>query len=166
MSMCSKTGFTTEIRRSVAEDKETVIAIIKQTKFFRPEEIVIAEEVLDDAVSAGPDGDYQSYVAVNAEKVIGWICFGATPCTDGTFDIYWVAVDPEYQGRGVGKSLMRYATAIIKKHKGRLITVDTSGSPRYISTCQFYESLGYCKEACLKDFYFLGDDKVIYIKRI
>jgi hypothetical protein len=61
---------------------------------------------------------------------------------------------------------MPYATTIIKNLKGRMITVDTSGSQRYLPTRQFYEKLGYHNEACIKDFYSVGDDKVIYIKRI
>jgi ribosomal protein S18 acetylase RimI-like enzyme len=158
--------FTTGIRRAGPEDKDVVMAILKRTKFFRPEELKIAEEVFDDSISGKLEVDYQSFVAREANKTIGWVCFGPTPCTVGTFDIYWLAVDPEHQNSGVGTSLVQYAQAIIKKLNGRLITVDTSGSPRYLSTCRFYESLGYCKEACLKDFYNVDDDKILYIKRI
>jgi ribosomal protein S18 acetylase RimI-like enzyme len=158
--------FTTGIRRSSSKDKEAVMAILKRTKFFRPQELKIAEEVFDDAISGGPETDYQSFVAEEAHKTIGWVCFGPTPCTVGTFDIYWLAVDPEYQNGGVGTSLVQYATTIIKNLKGRMITVDTSGSQRYFSTRQFYEKLGYCEEACLKDFYSVGDDKIVYIRRL
>ena len=158
--------FTTRIRRASPEDKEAVMTILKQIEFFRPEELKIAEEVFDDSISGGPEVDYQSFVARESHKTIGWVCFGPTPCTVGTFDIYWLAVDPENQNNGVGTSLMQYATTIIKNLKGRMITVDTSGSQRYLSTRRFYEMLGHCKEACIKVFYSVGDDKIIYIKRI
>jgi ribosomal protein S18 acetylase RimI-like enzyme len=126
----------------------------------------VAEEVFDDAIACGPDGDYRSFVATDTHKIIGWICFGPTPCAAGTFDIYWLAVDPESQNTGVGTSLVQYATARIKDCNGRLIVVDTSGSPRYLPTRRFYENLGYSREACIKDFYSVGDDKIIYVKRI
>lgn len=142
------------------------MAILKRTKFFRPEELEVAEEVFDDSVSGSPKADYQSFVARAEHKTIGWVCFGPTPCTAGTFDIYWLAVEPENQNSGVGTALVEYATAVIKNLKGRMIAVDTSGSQRYFSTRQFYETLGYRKEACIKDFYSAGDDKIIYIKRI
>ena len=158
--------FTTGIRRAGQADKDVVMAILKRTKFFRPEELKIAEEVFDDSISGDLEVGYQSFVAREAHKTIGWVCFGPTPCTVGTFDIYWLAVDPENQNNGVGTSLVQYATAIIKNLKGRMITVDTSGSQRYFSTRQFYEKLGYYNEACIKDFYSVGDDKIIYIKRI
>lgn len=163
--MCTK-PFTTGIRPAGPEDKDVVMAILKRTKFFRPEELKIAEEVFNDSVSGDPEVSYQSFVAREAHKTIGWVCFGPTPCTVGTFDIYWVAVDPEEQNSGVGTSLMQYAATVIKNLGGRLITIDTSGSQHYLSTRQFYEKLGYCNEACIKDFYSVGDDKVIYIKRI
>jgi ribosomal protein S18 acetylase RimI-like enzyme len=163
--MCTTKPFTTGIRRAGPEDKDVVMAILKRTKFFRPEELKIAEEVFDDSISGDSEVDYQSFVAREAHKTIGWICLGPTPCTVGTFDIYWLAVDPEHQNNGVGTSLVQYATTIIKNLKGRMITVDTSGSQRYLSTRQFYEKLGYCNEACIKDFYSVGDDKIIYIKR-
>jgi len=163
--MCTK-PFTTGIRRAGPEDKEAVMAILKATKFFRPKELKVAEEVFDDSISGGPKADYQSFVAKEAHKTIGWVCFGPTPCTVGTFDIYWLAVYPEHQNGGAGTSLVRYATTIIKNLKGRMITVDTSGSQRYLSTRRFYENLGYCNETCIKDFYSVGDDKIIYIKRI
>lgn len=158
--------FTTGIQRACPEDKNVVMAILKQTKFFRPEELKIAEEVFDDSISGGPEVSYQSFVAKEAQKTIGWVCFGPTPCTVGTFDIYWLAVAPDNQKQGVGTSLVQYATAIIKNLKGRMIAVETSGSQRYFSTRQFYEKLGYRNEACIKDFYSVGDDKVIYIGRI
>jgi ribosomal protein S18 acetylase RimI-like enzyme len=155
-----------QIRRACRQDKASVMAILKQTEFFRPEELKVAEEVFDDAIADGCDGDYQSFVATDGHKTIGWVCFGPTPCTAGTFDIYWVAVDRAEQNRGVGTSLVQYATALIKNRKGRMITVDTSGSDRYLPSRGFYEKLGYCKEACIKDFYSAGDDKIIYIKHL
>jgi len=163
--MCAE-SFTTEIRRAGPQDKQSVMTILKRTKFFRPQELDIAEEVFDDAISGRMNCDYQSFVAVVADKTIGWVCFGPTPCTVGTFDIYWLAVAPENQKQGIGTSLVGYAIEAIKALHGRLITIDTSGSQRYLSTQRFYESLGFCKEACIKDFYAADDDKIIYIRRI
>ena len=156
----------TEIKaeRACLQDKAEVMAILDNTNFFRPNELEIAEEVFDDAIAEGPEGDYQNYVAKAGNKTVGWICFGETPCTIGTFDIYWLAVDPEIQNRGVGSFLMEYATELIRKRNGRLIVVETSGHARYISTRHFYERIGYFEAANLKDFYAEGDDKIIYLK--
>ncbi len=159
-----KEPFTTVIRRARPEDRASVMAILKATKFFRPGELKVAEEVFDASLSCGSEGDYQSFVAGEGDNTIGWVCFGPTPCTVGTFDIYWVVVEPSNQNRGTGTLLMEHVTMLIKELKGRLIVVDTSGSPRYLSTRCFYEKLGYQAAAKLKDFYANGDDKIIYVK--
>ncbi len=152
------------IRRISAEDRDMILSILEKTEFFRPNELKIAEEVLDDSIAKGPGGDYQSFTAVDNGKVVGWICFGQTPCTLGTFDVYWVAVAPEQQGSGIGAELMSYITEIIKNKDGRLIVVETSGLEKYVSTQKFYEKLGYRVACRVKDFYAAGDDKLIYTK--
>ena len=155
-----------KIRRANSQDKQAVITMLKKTKFFRPVELKTAEEVFDDAVAKGPKGDYQSFVAQKGSDAIGWICFGATPCTLGTYDIYWIAVSPQNQNCGVGSLLMEYATDCIKKHKGRMIVLDTSGHSKYLSTRRFYEKNGYHKAAKVKNFYADGDDQIIYTKHL
>lgn len=142
------------------------MSILDRTGFFRPCELRIAEEVLDDALATGTDGNYQSYVAVERDNVIGWICFGPTPWTIGTFDIYWLAVEPAKQRCGIGFSLVEFATELISRCGGRIIAVDTSGSSRYDSTRRFYEKMGYRQAARIRNFYNIGDDKVVYIKKL
>ncbi|MDD5134365.1 MAG: N-acetyltransferase [Phycisphaerae bacterium] len=154
------------IRPIQKKDKPAIMTMLKDTKFFRAGEIIIAEEVLDDSIVCGIQGEYRSYAAIENNKTIGWVCFGPTACTVGTFDIFWIVVDPNSQARGIGTKLMNFATELIKKDNGRLIVVETSGMARYLSTQKFYENLGYKKEAVLKDFYAPGDDKIIYIRQI
>ena len=143
-----------------------VIDIVKATKFFRPMEIEIACEVFDEAAMHKPDSNYQSYVAEVGHQVAGWICFGATPCTLGTFDVYWIVVDPGQQGHRVGSKLLDFAEAKICEQKGRMIVIETSGSERYLPTRTFYEKNGYTLAADVKEFYAPGDDKWIFLKKL
>jgi ribosomal protein S18 acetylase RimI-like enzyme len=99
-------------------------------------------------------------------KTVGWVCYGETPCTLGTYDIYWLAVDPKTQGMGIGRKLMDFAEAGIKSAGGRIAIVETSGSERYRSTQIFYERIGYKEAARVEDFYAPGDAKVIYTKLV
>jgi ribosomal protein S18 acetylase RimI-like enzyme len=99
-------------------------------------------------------------------RVIGWVCFGETPCTLGTFDIYWIAVEPTLQRQGAGKFMLDFVEKEIKNQKGRLAVVETSGMKRYESTQKFYEKNNYTIAAKIPNFYALGDDKLIYIKTL
>jgi D-alanine-D-alanine ligase len=154
------------IRQTCSEDRPKILSVLKETNFFRNGELAVAQEVLDTALTQGADGDYQSFVAEDGRNIIGWVCFGPTPCTLGTFDIYWLVVAPEKQHHGIGSYLMQYATNLIEDQKGRMIVVETSGSSRYLSTRRFYERMGYFEASRVKDFYTVDDDKVIYVKHI
>ncbi|NLW83465.1 MAG: GNAT family N-acetyltransferase [Phycisphaerae bacterium] len=151
------------IRKTTAADTALVMDIIRRTKFFRPVEETIAQEVLDDAIA---DASYQSYVIEKDGHVAGWICFGVTPCTLGTFDIYWIAVDPDIQHAGLGSGLLTFAEQQIAAQGGRLMVIETSGSEMYRPTQRFYEKNGYRLAACVDDFYAPDDPKLIFTKQI
>ncbi|MCE5341896.1 MAG: GNAT family N-acetyltransferase [Planctomycetaceae bacterium] len=155
-----------KIRKAIADDQKTVLDFIVRTDFFRPVEVDIAREVFEDAVLQKPGCTYQSYVAVMGNKVVGWVCFGATPCTLGTFDIYWIAVDPDFQKQHIGSQLLAFAEKEIAAQKGRLSVIETSGSEKYVSTQQFYIKNGYNKMADIADFYAPNDSKLIFTKII
>ncbi len=152
------------IRPGRIEDEAVVLRFIERTGFFRPIELDIAREVFTDAAYNRPGCTYQSYVAQLEGRPVGWICFGVTPCTLGTFDMYWIAVDPDRQREGIGRQLSSFAEEEIKKQSGRLIVVETSGMPRYEPTRKFYEKNGYYLAAEVPDFYAAGDPKFIYLK--
>ena len=159
------------IRIAKPEDEAIVLDIIERTGFFRPVEIDIAREVFTEAAQRKPGCTYQSYIAEiqesNSERrICGWVCFGETPCTLGTFDIYWIAVDPTLQRQGAGKFMLNFAEQEIKKQNGRLAVVETSGMKRYESTQKFYEKNNYTLAAKIPDFYAPKDDKLIYIKTL
>jgi len=152
------------IRLAKPADTATVIHFVTATGFFRPVEIEIAREVFDEAAEGKPECTYQSYVAKMDGRPVGWVCFGATPCTVGTFDIYWIAVDPAFQRHHIGSKLLVFAEGEIRKQQGRLIVIETSGSEKYLPTRAFYERNGYTLAANVKEFYAPGDDKWIFTK--
>ncbi len=153
------------IRKASVGDTAPVMEIIRETGFFRSVEEEVALEVLEDAAFAN-NGSYQSYVAVSGGKTAGWVCFGSTPCTLGTFDIYWIAVDLKLQRSGIGSKLLKFAEQEIISQNGRLIVIETSGTEKYRKTQKFYEGNGYRLNCIVDDFYAEGDGKMIYVKKI
>jgi ribosomal protein S18 acetylase RimI-like enzyme len=96
--------------------------------------------------------------------VDGYYCLGPTPATRGTFDLYWIAVAPSQQGRGVGRELNRHAENLVRSMGGRLIIAETSSRPDYSGTRRFYVKAGYKEVATIQDYYKVGDDLVVYGK--
>jgi ribosomal protein S18 acetylase RimI-like enzyme len=133
---------------------------------FRADEIDIALEVID-AYLVHPDRDYTALGAFTQDgELVGYTCHGPTPCTLGTFDLYWIAVDPAVQGSGVGSALLQEVERRLAMVDARLLLIETSSQPRYEPTRGFYERHGYREVARVPDFYAQGDDRVIFAKRI
>jgi len=155
------------IRPLSAADRAPVVALIKATGFFRPEEIRVAEEILDVYLAQPGQRDYGAVVIEDeGGAVAGYMTYGPTPLTQGTFDLYWMAVAPLAQGRGFGKSLVAWLEERVRRDGGRMILIETSSTPQYDPTRRFYRSLLYTEVARVPDFYQPGDDRVIFAKRL
>jgi ribosomal protein S18 acetylase RimI-like enzyme len=147
------------------KDKPAILKILKNTPEFEPHEIAVAEEVIDSYLNDPAGSGYHILVAETGSSAPGYICYGATPLTEGTWDIYWIAVDPKEQARGIGKALLSAAENDIKNNQGRLILIETSSKPIYEKTRDFHKSQGYDIICRIPDFYAPEDDKVIFQKR-
>jgi ribosomal protein S18 acetylase RimI-like enzyme len=142
------------------------MTILQATPEFLPDEVVVAEELIDAYLSDGVDSGYRILVSETDGKITGYICYGETPLTRGTWDIYWIAVDRAVQGKGIGEALMKATENEIKKLHGRLTIIETSSKPDYNKTRRFYASQGYTEIAVIPDFYDANDNKVIMIKKL
>lgn len=151
-----------KIRGMVKEDKGLLIRMVKATGIFREKEIAVAREVMDSYLKGSPD--YKIHVVLKDGTPAGFACYGLNPMSDGTYDLYWLVIDPWEQGKGIGKILAGYIEEEIRKAKGRLVVAETSSRPAYKPAHRFYEGMGYRKVAEINDFYTVGDDKLIFVK--
>jgi ribosomal protein S18 acetylase RimI-like enzyme len=157
---------TVSLRAPGTEHLSRVREIVEATGLFRADEVEIALEVFQSAVAA-PGLDYTSVGAFDEEgNLLGFACYGPTPCTVGTWDLYWIAVDPGTHGQGIGRKLAELVEQRIAGEGGRLIVAETSSRHDYDPTRAFYEALDYKASARVADFYAPGDDLVVYTKRL
>ena len=138
----------------------------ERTGFFRPIEIDILHEVITDYQKA-PGKDYFFFEETQDGKLAGFVIFGRTPLTDFAWDIYWIAVAHDIQGRGVGRRLVeRTEEFILKDHKKAVIRIETSGKKQYEATLVFYKKTGFAQAGAIPDFYSEGDSLLNYYKTI
>lgn len=146
-------------------DGPQILAIAANAGVFTPEEVATVRELWEDYLRNG-EAAYSFRVCREGEKVLGFSCHGRHDLTERTFDLYWIATDPSARRRGVGQALLRRVEKEVRQAGGRLIVVETSGTPAYASTRAFYRSCGYELEATIHDFYRTSDDLVIFTKHL
>lgn len=150
----------------VAADSAAVGELVRATGFFSEEEIAIAVELVDARLTQGDASGYHFVMASDDSGLLGYTCYGPTPATQSSHDMYWIAVHPRAQGKGVGRALAVATEEAIAAMGGTRVWVETSGRAQYEPTRAFYLATGYTVAATLEDFYAPGESKVIFVKAV
>jgi ribosomal protein S18 acetylase RimI-like enzyme len=179
-------GQSLRIGELAPANRDRLTQILDATRVFRPEEVEVALELFDEAFPphASPSGPADalppatgyrlpaagcSYAFLGAftpeGELVGYACYGPTPDTDRSYDLYWIAVDPCAQGTGSGTRLLTEVERTLQGQHARMLIVETSSRSEYASTRRFYEKRGYAEAARVREFYAPGDDRVIFTKR-
>ncbi|MBP1696812.1 MAG: hypothetical protein H6Q41_2000 [Deltaproteobacteria bacterium] len=149
------------------KDRATLLSMLIKTRAFTSAEIDVAMELIDIVLKDRVQKDYQVECMVNDQDLaIGYICYGPTPMTQGTFDLYWIAVDPDYQEQGAGSRLLSSLEEVVKARGGRMILADTSSIPHFEKTQKFYLKNGFQEVAKIPDYYHPGNDRMTFCKRL
>jgi ribosomal protein S18 acetylase RimI-like enzyme len=152
--------------------RPAVAGIVRDTGLFRDEEVDVALELFDSAHPATDDtspasSDYFFLGAFTPEdELAGFACFGPTPSTDRTYDLYWIAVDPKRQRTGSGTILLNEVERRLEGLNARLVVVETSSRSDYGAARGFYVRNGYREAARTRGFYAPADDRITYTKRM
>lgn len=154
-----------DIRPGRPEDLGAIEALLGRIENFEPEEAEVARQVTADGLRQEGAQGYRIVCAEgDNDSLVGYACFGAVPMTEGTYDLYWLAVDPSARRLGVGRKLLAAVEEELRGQRGRRLYIETSGRETYREARRLYESFGCELAARLADFYRPGDDKYIYVK--
>lgn len=156
-------NFRTEIKPS---DVEAIEKIVRSTGFFREDEIQVAVELIQERLDEGMKCGYEFLFYELDGKTVAYTCYGLIPCSLVSYDLYWIVTHQDYRGKGIGKMLMAETERLIKNAGGKAIYVETSSKEMYKPTCAFYLSNKYTLKAQYEDFYNIGDDKLVFIKKV
>ena len=154
------------IRPLAPRDKAAIINILKISPQFELHEIEVAEEVIVEYLRDPINSGYHIVVAELESTIEGYVCYGSTPLTRGTWEIYWIAVSPGSRRQGIGKQLMHHVENHVQKAQGRLIFAQTSSRTSFDDTNSFYSNLDYESISRIPDFYAPKEDKIIYQKKL
>ena len=153
------------IRQVVPDDRPSLRTILDETRVFTDDEVDVALELVDTVLGNPESRDYVIQVAVDQNgRVLGYYCVGPTPLTASTYDLYWIAVLPALQSKGVGSRLLNHAEEFVRSKGATLVVAETSSQPKYEPTRMFYIRNRYAELARIKNYYKAGDDLVVYGK--
>lgn len=156
-----------KLRDMHKEDRPGLEGMLAGISSFDTEDQAVALELVDIALNDANQNDYLFLLAVDDnDQPIGYACYGPTPLTEGTYDLYWIAVSSELSGKGIGTALLRAIEDDLRSRNGRMLIIETSSGEAYEKTRQFYLKNGYPLVETIKDFYRPGEDRVTFIKRL
>lgn len=146
------------------EDVQHIREIVVSTHFFYDYEVDVAVELAQETLDKGTESGYHFLFVELDGRTIAYSCFGLIPCTQSSFDLYWIVVHNDYRNHGIGKELLELTEKAVAKMGGTALYAETSSQEKYAPTRKFYLSNHYFEEARLKNFYQMDDDKIIYTK--
>lgn len=160
------------------EHRERVRQILQSSHAFASGEVDVALELFDAALgdapapagvttaTRAPAPDYELLGAWDDGELLAYACFGPTPGTDRTWDLYWIAADAAHRGAGVGSRLLDGVEGALARRGARLLVAETSSRDDYDRTRRFYQLHGYGEAARVRGFYAPADDRIVYVKRL
>ena len=151
-----------EIRMVTRDDVSDLKEILDTVDLF-------PSEMLDDMISHyldNPKTEDIWFTETENGKAIGLGYCAPEKMTEGTYNLYAIGVRSDIQAKGTGGRLMSFIENHLQAEGHRILIVDTSGTEDYKLSREFYEKLGYTKEAVIRDFWSKGDDKVVYWKKL
>lgn len=149
------------------DDCLAVREIVTSTGFFSGPEVDVAEELVRERLAKGEQSGYYFVFADSPDNgAVGYACYGPTPCTARTFDLYWIAVHEVMRGRGLGRTLLAQVESRLRAIGGGKLIAETSSRSQYEPTQKFYLACGFKQEARIKDYYAPDEDILYFTKNI
>jgi ribosomal protein S18 acetylase RimI-like enzyme len=153
-----------EVRSSVKPgDAVALAAIARACGNFSDDEIAFVPEILDELADKGEAvSGYRLLVAEDAGGPLAFAIFGPIPATDRRFDLYWIATDPQAQGKGAGRMLLEECVSRARAEGGQRLFIETEMGEAYAAAHRLYEACGFRLIATIPDYYRDGAGRAIY----
>ena len=155
-----------EISATRPDEANAILKITANVGVFNADEVETVRELLDGYYASPEESGYFFLSYREADQVLGYVCWGPRALSEGGYDLYWICVSKDAQGKGVGAALMKQVEVEALNLNGLWIIIETSSTEHYAPARRLYERSGYQKSMELADFYGSGDALVVYTRRL
>jgi ribosomal protein S18 acetylase RimI-like enzyme len=151
----------TKIRAVTLNDLPDLKAVIEANDLF-------PSDMLDDMISGyfNQKSESEYWFTYEDSKPVAIAYCAPEKMTEGTWNLYLIAVHPDYQRQGLGTSMLHYIEQILTAREERVMLVETSSLETFEGTRKFYRKCGYDEEARIREFYQAGEDKIVFRKSL
>ena len=150
-----------KVRPVTADDIDALKAVVQTNGLF-PSDML--NDMLIDYLSNKNSSDL--WFTYQEDRPVAIAYCAPERMTEGTWNLYLIAVHPDFQGRGIGTSIVHYIEQLLAQRGARILLVETSSLPSFALTQKFYLKCGYEREARIREFYQAGEDKIVFRKSL
>jgi ribosomal protein S18 acetylase RimI-like enzyme len=151
------------IRLITPNDTSELISLAEATGLFEPKHAEELAQMLSQHFSGEADSS-DFWITDDDNGLVGVAYVAPERMTEGTWNLYLLAVHPDRQRQGRGMALLAYVEKMLAERGERLLLVETSGVEEFEYVRSFYRKSGYDEEARIREFYGAGDDKIVFRK--
>lgn len=151
------------IRTVTPADAPAVVDLAVASGLFAVEDAVIVRTMMSDYFAGKSDAGHLCLIDEQDEP-LAVAYFEPAVATERTWYLTMIGVRSDRQGEGRGSALLARTEDILRDRRQRLLLVETSGSPAFERTRNFYVRCGYESEARVRDYYEPGDDMILFRK--
>lgn len=150
------------------EDRPRIAALLATLDAFTADEQAVALELVDARLARPELDDYRFILSTDEStgRLAGYLCYGKTPMTRSTYDLYWIATNAEFARSGIARGLLTSLEADLAMQGGGTVRVETGSREGHGAAVRFYDGTGFSRAGLIEDFYAPGDDLIIYSKRV
>ena len=132
------------------EDVETVLNMAAASGLFHSDAMLAAEHMAWDS-AYGDGGEDHTFLLAKAQvmgsdKTIGFLCFGPILHWPNNYELFGIAVSPEYQRLGIGSGLVAEMKRHIAGKAGQRIFLETGNGSSFEGARLFYEANDFIYE--------------------
>lgn len=107
---------------------------------FYPDNWLVSQQKAVEDVCAAEDTHV--WVAIDTDSVVGFIAV-KVHLEDSIGEVYMVAVEPDFQGQGIGTTLIEFTLDWMKDAGISIAMVETGGDPGHAPARHTYEKVGF-----------------------
>jgi ribosomal protein S18 acetylase RimI-like enzyme len=151
------------IRHTKATDTEAIMRIVAESGQFDDEAQGYVRETLKNHLSVEND---EIWLTADDGEPVGVAYCAPEPVASGAWNLQMLWTRGDSNRAGHGGAMVKYLETELRSRSARLLIVETSGLADFAPARAFYEKYGFIHEATVRNFFAVGDDKLVFTKPI